>query len=280
MINGDSYQDLLMKNGEPRLPENWTYLIHGTQKSRWDEKAIGQDFTVTRIALSCIDKYESDRQKKEDGSYDTTKNYQGTTSPFQIRVVYMENPQISKSVKKRLSASDFDQDLSREIRRCYGFQGGRHPGIPHGTKLVRVSETLTKDNIPVYWYVPEKMLSLYREDVMKQRIAEKVNDLMAMNYELDQYKAFYADDFRRGVTPKENFEEFRAYHPETSAMTKNEDGHMEETLQFKFWQKKKGYHISHSLSTLNLRKMAQSAIEREDNLKTQQRSAVNVGRES
>lgn len=67
-----------------------------------------------------------------------------------------------------------NQDELKDVSKYYMYQGGRHPAVPSGTKLVFLQngdfdEITNTNGNNILWYIPEKYLEHYLEDVQKTK---------------------------------------------------------------------------------------------------------------
>ena len=188
-------QDIEIKvdeNGNPVIPEGWTFLTHGSSLDRWDTSLLGNDFTVGNgnvngrevkgRPLCCVERSIAKYDYERNGS-NTAKNYGGEQQAFEIRVLFYKNPRSwdGKIVKDKLN-----QDELKDVTEYYMYQEGRHPAVPVGTKLVFVKSgnfdeiTNTSEN-NILWYIPEQYLKQYLDDVqqtqeIKKTILEEITD--------------------------------------------------------------------------------------------------------
>ena len=171
----------LDEKGNPILPEGWTFLTHGSSFDRWDTSLLGSNFIVgtgmangevlKNRALCCVEKSVAQFDYKRDGS-NTAKSYGGKEGSFEIRVLFYKNPRLGsgKEVRERLNS-----DQLKDVNKYYMYQGGRHPAVPVGTKLLFLNNgdfdeiTGTKGN-NILWYIPEQYLEQYLEDARQYSI--------------------------------------------------------------------------------------------------------------
>lgn len=156
--------------GNPIIPENWTFLVHGSSLDRWDSSDLGKDFTI-KENLSCVERDDA----KEDFLYSgrtTADTYSGDNHPFRIHVLFYKNPnKVGPTMVQKLG-----RDKVRGILDCYDSQqqGRRHPIVPKGTKMTylkssdydEISESTGKK---ILWYIPEEFLEEYIEAVREER---------------------------------------------------------------------------------------------------------------
>lgn len=132
------------ENGNPIIPEGWTFLTHGSSLDRWDTSLLGNDFMVgngtvngkevKEIPLCCVERDDAKFNYARSGS-NTAKAYGGNQRSFEIRILFYKNPRLSdgKIVRDKLN-----QDELKDISKYYMYQDGRHPAVPAGTKLIFV----------------------------------------------------------------------------------------------------------------------------------------------
>lgn len=167
-------------NGNPVIPQDWTFLIHGSSEDRWDTSLLGNDFVVgngksngadvKNRPLCCVEKSDAKFNYERRGS-NTAKAYGGKDDAFEIRVVYYKNPRLGdgEGVRKRLNSDEL-----KEVTKCYMYQDGRHPAIPSGTKLVFLKnsdfdEITNTNGNNILWYIPEQYLEQYLSDVEQMK---------------------------------------------------------------------------------------------------------------
>lgn len=174
------------------VPENWTYLVHGSNldNAQWKDEG-GQQLhadilEVKGMGLSTIDKADRDeRQRNSDalkaqgvavGGYDTTRDYaQGTGTPLEIRVVFpafhSRHPLLEEARAKLVEKYGEVKvkalyDLADMVQ-WKNHQGGRHPLLPKGMTLIRVMDQTLEGQGRVVQYVPEILLDIYQQETGK-----------------------------------------------------------------------------------------------------------------
>ena len=170
------------ENENPVIPEGWTFLTHGSSLDRWDTSLLGNDFTVGNGVvngrevkgrpLCCVERSDAKFSYERRGST-TAKAYGGKQQAFEIRVLFYKDPRLGdgKIVRDKLNPDEL-----KDVSKYYMYQGGRHPAVPAGTKLVFVKNgdfdeiTNTSGN-NILWYIPEQYLKQYLDDM--QQMQEK-----------------------------------------------------------------------------------------------------------
>lgn len=211
------------ENGDPVIPEGWTFLTHGSSLDRWDTSLLGTDFIVGKgkvngqevkgRPLCCVERSDAKFNYERRGST-TAKAYGGKQQSFEIRVLFYKNPRLGdgKIVRDKLN-----QDEIKNVSKYYMYQDGRHPAVPVGTKLVFVKsgdfdEITNTNGNNILWYIPEEYLQQYLEDVQhsqeidsgetsidRETEMEQANDenvaTMITNADVEQeLTEFYTDD--------------------------------------------------------------------------------------
>ena len=74
--------------GNPIIPENWTFLVHGSSMDRWDSSVIGENFMITRN-ISCVERDTAKADFLHNGR--TTADTYGDNNPFRIHVLFYKN---------------------------------------------------------------------------------------------------------------------------------------------------------------------------------------------
>jgi len=177
---------------EMPVPENWTYLVHGSNldRAQWKDEG-GQQLDddileVKGMGLSTIDKADRDeRQRNSDalkaqgvavGGYDTTRNYaRGTGTPLEIRIVFpafhsrrpLPEEARAKLVEKYGEVKVKSLYDLADMVQWKNHQTGRHPLLPRGMKLVRVMDQTLEGQGRVVQYVPEMLLDMYQQETGK-----------------------------------------------------------------------------------------------------------------
>lgn len=168
----------LDQKGNPILPEGWTFLTHGSSLEKWDASLLGNDFVVgngivnghvvSGRPLCCVERSVAKFDYERSGR-NTAKDYGGQEQFFEVRVLFYKNPRLGdgKTVRDKLSQNEI-----KEISEYYMYQGGRHPAVPTGTKLVFVKsadfdEITNTNGNNIFWYIPEKYLQQYLDDVQE-----------------------------------------------------------------------------------------------------------------
>ncbi len=161
-------------NGAPRLPKGWTYLIHGSNKSRWNKVLLNNDeFIVKNMiesGMSFKEKSEVEKYYEETGTTVADRHslkWGKKGENFEIRcLIYNDVTRKSdeNNIKEKLSPDEINEIAKIHYKNSI-------PGaacIPNGTKLVKLTENafdeITKKNKEIFWYVPEKYLQHYLED--------------------------------------------------------------------------------------------------------------------
>ncbi len=202
------------ENGNPIIPEGWTFLIHGSSLDKWDTSLLGNDFVVGNGTadgqviggrpLCCVERSVAKFDYERSGS-NTAKAYGGKQQAFEIRVLFYKNPRLGdgKIVRDKLN-----QDELKDVTKYYMYQGGRHPAVPVGTKLVFVKSgnfdeiTNTSGN-NILWYIPEQYLQQYLDDVQQMQETNEHDTIIA-----DDNKAQQETEIRMATVNSKNISEF------------------------------------------------------------------------
>ncbi|MFC1646351.1 FHA domain-containing protein, partial [Candidatus Omnitrophota bacterium] len=179
---------------EPRIPEGWTHLVHGTNYARrqWDSYSpfINNELVVNSGGLSVIEKWRYD-QNKIRATHDTTSNYAHysrdlrpdlSDEEFNRRDITFEVRVMLPNVYPRLPPGQAPQEMLDK----YGInvvefgkdvfwrngQQGRHPLIPRKTKLIQIAQTQNNAGQPILWYVPEVVKDLYTKTLTSSPISQ------------------------------------------------------------------------------------------------------------
>lgn len=170
----------LDEKGNPVIPDDWTYLIHGSSKDRWDTTLLENDFVVgngksngqdvKNRPLCCVERSDAQFNYERSGR-NTAKAYGGKDDAFEIRVVLYKNPRLGegKNVREKLNPDEL-----KDVSKYYMYQDGRHPAVPSGTKLVFLKssdfdEITNTNGNNILWYVPEEYLEQYLSDVEQMK---------------------------------------------------------------------------------------------------------------
>lgn len=157
---------MTQNNTKPIVPSGWEILVHNTSADRWNIDEVGQDF-ITHKPLSCVTNKERLWDKTSGSSYGKNEN------AFQIRILFFDNLIRRHTPENNQLKSQLDNDTLNEIKKYYSFQGWRHPAVPNNTRLIKIAETDYDEEYdihkPVYWYVPEKYIDIYRECCNKEK---------------------------------------------------------------------------------------------------------------
>ena len=110
----------------------------------------------------------------------------------------------------------------------------------------------------------------YDAYAIAQKTNERFEQMMQTQYKKDVYKQKYASEIRRGVQPKESFDEFCQANPFLTRVMKPEENGVIKTVehpQFTAWKKKHQYDNPNSLQTINLKRRArENVLCKEDNV--------------
>lgn len=163
--------NLIDEKGNPKLPEGWTYLIHGTNTSQWNKEILeGDSFVVKGIeaGLYCVEK-ENAIENQKTGSdvskiHSQLKQQQGEKD-FEIRCL------IYKDLRRQKDREEFAGRLTQEeiddVNR-YHTKKPYYPSVPNGTKLIKLTTTefdeITNSEKEILWYIPEKYLNHYLKE--------------------------------------------------------------------------------------------------------------------
>ena len=174
--------------GNPIMPEDWTFITHGSSLDRWNQDLLGSDFVVGTgtvncknlrgRALCCVERDDAKFNYEKYGR-NTAKVYGGKHQAFEIRVLLYKNPRLSvgKSVREKLNPEEI-----KKILKYYMYQDGRHPAVPSGTKLIFLKKadfdeiTNTNGN-NILWYIPEQYLEQYLDDVQQDIATQAITNL-------------------------------------------------------------------------------------------------------
>ena len=197
------------KNGNPILPNGWTFLIHDSTKDEWDTSLLGKDFVVGNCMLA---QKETDRKPlfcvdRSVAEFDygiTNKDYAENQHPFQIRVLFYKDPKAKdgNEVREKLNI-----DEQKDVSRYYTYQQGWKPAVPIGTKLTFLKngdfdEITNTNGNDILWYIPEQYLQKYIDDTQQTKeILDKSNNEVEpenkkiTNADVEQeLQQFYNDD--------------------------------------------------------------------------------------
>lgn len=176
----NEYTITLDKNGNPVIPEDWTFLIHGSSGDRWDKALLGNDFVVgngksngqdvKKRPLCCVERSDAQFNYERRGS-NTAKAYGGKDDAFEIRILFLKNPRLGegKAVREKLNSDEL-----KDVSKYYMYQDGRHPAVPSGTKLVFLKssdfdEITNTNGNNILWYIPEQYLEQYLSEVEQMK---------------------------------------------------------------------------------------------------------------
>lgn len=110
----------------------------------------------------------------------------------------------------------------------------------------------------------------YDAYAIAQKTNERFEQMMQTQYKKNVYKQKYAVEIRRGVQPKESFDEFCQVNPFLTRVMKPEENGVIKTVehpQFTAWKKKHQYDNPNSLQTINLKRRArENVLCKEDNV--------------
>lgn len=156
-----------MSKTEVKIPEGWTYFIHGTNSDKWDINLDVLDNFIATSAISCISE-DVAKEEKDEGA-NTTKDYsRGKGKPFEIRCLIYRDciRHIDKfGLKSRLSAKEIDRIAKYYFKNAFF---GRHECIPKNTRMIKIAKSdkdeLTGEDKKVFWFVPEEFYDRYLED--------------------------------------------------------------------------------------------------------------------
>lgn len=168
--------------GQPFIPEDWTYLIHGTNQVEWRtvDFTTTPELTVRGSGLSAITR-EADKKNRETlgKRYDlagTTAGYANNracpegmsheefarlSTPLEFRIIFYP-PYASRNL-----VSDRWQSLPLATRdlvyRYYqgNIQAGNHPVVPRGEHLRLLSKVTDNSGRDIYYYIPTGILNDY-----------------------------------------------------------------------------------------------------------------------
>ena len=250
-----------------RCPER-LYQTLGVSSQRKDDESM-RDYLRAGLQETLNKKSDLDENTKakawEAGCkiIDFYATGEGTKSAIafikQDRNVVAEMPKsVMEHIEKDSRAQRLDVVLTRKI--CESFVRGFYASYADG--YVIKDGKLAPDRFAVAIFDnPEEYYA------KEQRIAEKIDVLTAKKYEQACYEKFYAEDFRRGVKPKESIEEFKEHHLEFNAMIKNENGCLVASPAFKLWQEKNDVNNP----CRSYRKWAKVSVDRADNAKDKSR---------
>lgn len=180
-------QTLEREEKMPLVPPHWTTLYHGANLARpqWQgRESLLEDptFTVEGMGLSAIS--EEDRQMQRELSqagmkYDTTGGYASMTpdglmgTPVELRIILPAFHRRKTGYEDVLAenASRYGQEVANKMLALsdetfwMNDQGGRHPIVPSGLVLDRLSGTTAEDGQRIVTYVPHDLREIYEREI-------------------------------------------------------------------------------------------------------------------
>jgi hypothetical protein len=154
------------------LPPGWTYLIHGTDKARWNsgKKVVTMTDPLSAITLADVARQEKHQaalraQGIAGGSYDTTRTYaSGTTNPVEVRVAFVD-----ERFKKQRGPSAADEAALQKLplgicEMATKYHEDRHAKIPKGEVLTCIGSIETPEKVLEY-FVPTALAGAYTQAV-------------------------------------------------------------------------------------------------------------------
>lgn len=193
---------LIDEKGNPKLPKDWTYLIHGTNTSQWNREILeGNSFTVkgNEAGLYCVEK-ENAISNQKSGS-DVSKLHskmkeQDREKDFEIRCLIYKDLRRQKDRKEfegRLTQEEMDDVNNYHTKKPY------YPAIPNNTKLIKLTTTefdeITNSEKEILWYIPEKYLEHYleecgvktKDELEMSANTKKIDNLEVITEKVDEY---------------------------------------------------------------------------------------------
>lgn len=172
MMKNETIKIKLNENGEPILPEGWTFLIHGTSTAQWSKETIENESFIVKgneAGLYCVEREKAIENEKNGSNvsklHSELKQKEGEKS-IEIRCL------IYKDLRRQKDREEFSDKLTeKEINDInnYHVMKPYYPAIPNNTKLIKVATTqfdeITKEDKEIIWYIPENYLEHYKEDV-------------------------------------------------------------------------------------------------------------------
>lgn len=172
------------------LPNDWTYLIHGSNLDRpqWagDNACLLKDdiLVLKGPGLSTIsreDKLRSLQQKSNlqnrgitASGYNTTAAYgSGSANVLEIRVLfpqYHTRSALFFNAKQKLIERYGEQETNKIMEFCdtvwwKNHQAGRHPQLTGKSRLKKLRDEILDSGKRVIQYVPEQMFELYSNEL-------------------------------------------------------------------------------------------------------------------
>lgn len=171
-----------MKYSHPKIPEGWTYLVHGTNllRKEWNEGHVtlfsDDVFIINSFGgLSVITREE----QLSDERFNTTGTYSGYKRPpsmsdaefnlrnktLQIRVIFFQNYFLYPKLKSKFlpKIEEKNREYIMELVKKYYWDNyfhGRHPCIPNKTRLVKIAHVVEAKE-EILYYIPEELLQIY-----------------------------------------------------------------------------------------------------------------------
>lgn len=174
------------------VPENWTFLVHGSNliRTQWNNSKTDQldadTLVVGGMGLSAVDLADIAAREKESqafkdagivmGRFDTTRNYaHGDGTPLEIRVAFPtfhSRKRLSDSQKKLLIEKYGEQKVAALIEltdlvQWKNYKSGRHPLLPKGMRLIKVVDQTLDGQGRIIQYVPEVIMDVYLQELGK-----------------------------------------------------------------------------------------------------------------
>ena len=240
-----------MNRTEVKIPEGWTYFIHGTNSDKWNINLDVVDNFITTSPISCISEEKAKEEQRQGAN--TTKDYsRGKGKPFEIRCLIYRDciRQIDKyDLKSRLSVQEIDRVAKYHFKNSFF---GRHECIPKNTRMIKIAKSeidkLTGEEKKVFWFVPEEFYDRYLEDCEKypdRNVEAITKDKPLPSWNLDGYnltkvekgriiKGAVAEDIMKNKMAVEDIKEFtqKEYSGDfsTNSIVKLEDKEMIEKI--------------------------------------------------
>lgn len=188
-VNSSNIKQIIAKlideKGNPKLPDGWTFLIHGTNTSQWNKDILESDeFVVKGIeaGLYCVERdkaIENHKSGSDVSKIHSQLKQQDGEDDFEIRCL------IYKDLRRKKDQEAFAGRLTpEEIKDVnnYHIPKPYYPAIPNNTKLIKLTTTefddITNSEKKIVWYVPEKYLEHYIDECgvkTKENIDKNIN---------------------------------------------------------------------------------------------------------
>lgn len=168
-----------LPEGQPFIPDGWTYLAHGTSKVEWRTTDLDaeSEIVISGMGLSAITREMAEEDaKRYTGNSSTTSGYaahrrrpEGMSEeefahlsvPFEMRILFYPEDASARFKTERWQA--LPPETRENINHYYykNHQHGRHPLIPRGETLLPLSKDTAEDGHSIYYYLPGSIRNDY-----------------------------------------------------------------------------------------------------------------------